>query len=94
MHHNRKSDAAIKRFNAWSWNMKLSRQRILSFSALVGATIVVTTTAYGQSNRFDALANLPFEQNHPTAATAKTLLQELQFQQATQAYLWEAGRLR
>jgi hypothetical protein len=42
----------------------------------------------GQANRFEALANLPFEQNRPTPGTAKTLLDELKFQQATQAYLW------
>src|SRR5271155_4321929 len=41
-----------------------------------------------QSNRFDSLANLPFEQNRPTPETAKTLMEELAFQQATQAYLW------
>ena len=39
-------------------------------------------------SRFDALANLPFEQNRPTPETAKTLMEELRFQQATQAYLW------
>ena len=38
--------------------------------------------------RFDALANLPFEQNRPTPETAKTLMEELKFEQATQAYLW------
>ena len=38
--------------------------------------------------RFDALANLPFEQNRPTPETAEALIEELRFQQATQAYLW------
>ncbi len=38
--------------------------------------------------RFDALANAPFEQNRATPQTAATLMQELAFQQATQAYLW------
>ncbi len=38
--------------------------------------------------RFDGLANLPFEQNRPTPETARTLMQELTFQQATQVYLW------
>ncbi|HEY1779669.1 MAG TPA: DUF1254 domain-containing protein [Roseiarcus sp.] len=38
--------------------------------------------------RFDALASLPFEQNRPTPETAKTLMDELTFQRATQAYLW------
>jgi hypothetical protein len=39
-------------------------------------------------SRFDAIANLPFQQNRPTPETAKTLMEELKFQQATQAYLW------
>jgi hypothetical protein len=68
--------------------IKRFRTRILSFSALVGATVVATAMAYGQSSRFDALSNLPFEQNRPTPETAKTLMNELAFQQATQAYLW------
>jgi hypothetical protein len=54
----------------------------------VGVTLATTGVAHGQSTRFDALANLPFEQNRPTPETAKTLMQELEFQQATQAYLW------
>ncbi|MBR0914769.1 DUF1254 domain-containing protein [Bradyrhizobium japonicum] len=64
------------------------RNLLLGGIALVGATIVTSGAAFGQSNRFDALANLPFEQNRPTPETAKTLMQELEFQQATQAYLW------
>jgi hypothetical protein len=39
-------------------------------------------------SRFDALANLPFEHNRPTPETAKTLMEELKFQEATQAYIW------
>jgi hypothetical protein len=38
--------------------------------------------------RFDSLANLPFEKNRPTAATAQRLKDELTFQRATQTYLW------
>lgn len=38
--------------------------------------------------RFDALANLPFDHNRPTPETAKTLMEELKFQEATQAYIW------
>jgi hypothetical protein len=40
------------------------------------------------NDRFDTLAKLPFEENRPTAATAKTLKEELIFQRATQTYLW------
>jgi len=68
--------------------MERAPRCILSLSAVVSATIMVTGMAYGQSTRFDALANLPFEQNRPTPETAKTLMDELEFQQATQAYLW------
>jgi hypothetical protein len=39
-------------------------------------------------SRFDALADLPFEKNRPTAATAQTLKDELIFQRATQTYFW------
>jgi hypothetical protein len=42
------------------------RNLLLGGTALAGATIVATGTAFGQSNRFDALANLPFEENRPT----------------------------
>lgn len=44
--------------------------------------------AFADQSRFDGLANLPFEQNRPTQETAATLTKELEFQQATQAYLW------
>ncbi|WP_324353009.1 DUF1254 domain-containing protein [Methyloceanibacter sp.] len=45
-------------------------------------------SALAQTDRFEALADLPFEQNRATPETAQTLLDELEFQQATQAYLW------
>ncbi len=41
-----------------------------------------------EPSRFDALANLPFEKNRPTSATAQALKDELVFQRATQTYLW------
>jgi len=44
--------------------------------------------ARAQPARFDALAAAPFAGNRPTAETAATLLDELLFQRATQAYLW------
>jgi len=40
------------------------------------------------ADRFDELANLPFEENRPTKETAQTLRDELLFQRATQTYLW------
>lgn len=40
------------------------------------------------SNRFHALADLPFDQDRPTEETAEALQEELIFQRATQVYLW------
>jgi hypothetical protein len=67
--------------------MKRACSRAASFSVLLGTTIAAGM-AYGQSNNFDALANLPFEQGRPAAKTAQTLKDELLFQRATQTYLW------
>jgi len=66
-------------------------RRYLQRGVLAAALCVpfaATGIAQDQSNRFDALAKLPFVQNRPTAETAATLRRELEFQQATQAYLW------
>jgi len=48
--------------------------RAVAGVVLLGAT---TGLAFGQEDRFDSLANLPFEQNRPTEETAQTLLEEL-----------------
>lgn len=58
--------------------------------ALLGATALALApgVAAAQQDRFDALADAPFEHDRPTEATAKTLLDELTFQRATQTYLW------
>ena len=45
-------------------------------------------SASAQFARFEALSNLPFAENRPTAETAQTLHDELLFQRATQTYLW------
>lgn len=58
------------------------------FSLAALLALSVCEPAIADPNRFDALANLPFEQNSPTQETAKTLMEELKFEQATQAYLW------
>jgi hypothetical protein len=57
-------------------------------SATVSALAVLSTATVAQDARFEALVELPFAQNRPTPETAATLRQELEFQQATQAYLW------
>lgn len=63
-----------------------------SMLCLSVAALCLSLGPVGSANadqaRFGALANLPFEQNRPTAETRKTLTEELAFQQATQAYLW------
>lgn len=57
---------------------------------LAGTAVLAVTAgmAAAQADRFQALADLPFEHNRPTEETAKTLLDELAFQRATQTYLW------
>lgn len=57
-------------------------------TTLLGVALTMSTSATAQSNRFDELANLPFEENRPTEQTAQTLSDELLFQRATQTYLW------
>ena len=57
---------------------------------LAAATLVLMAAVAGpvsvraQADRFEALADLPFQENRPTAETAKTLMDELLFQRATQ----------
>jgi hypothetical protein len=57
-----------------------------SLAALLALGLSGPTVA--DPNRFDAVANLPFEHNRPTADTAKSLMEVLKFQRATQTYLW------
>jgi len=57
-------------------------------SVAVAAVLMHAVSASAQHARFEALSNLPFVENRPTAETAKTLRDELLFQRATQAYLW------
>jgi hypothetical protein len=42
----------------------------------------------GQSDRYQSLASLSFENDYPTSATSHALDNELFFQRAVQAYLW------
>jgi hypothetical protein len=68
--------------------MRANARILLAAGTLASAIIFAAGGAYGQSARFDALANLPFEENRPTEETAQTLPDELLFQRATQSYLW------
>src|SRR4029450_4500383 len=69
--------------------MNTTRTRILLAVALVGSMAISSVpSTQAQNSRFDELANLPFQENRPTAQTAQTLRDELLFQRATQTYLW------
>ncbi|WP_445673030.1 DUF1254 domain-containing protein [Pseudomonas inefficax] len=59
----------------------------LMINSLLGC-VLVSNLAFAQSDRYQDLANLPFENNRPTTATAQELMDELIFQRATQTYLW------
>lgn len=64
----------------------MTRSVLLNCVSLLG--LALAAPAVAQGDRFQALADLPFVENRPTAETAETLRRELAFQQATQAYLW------
>jgi hypothetical protein len=66
----------------------MSRHSLPALAALLALALAMAGAVQAQPDRFDALANLPFEQNRPTARTAQTLKDELVFQRATQTYLW------
>ena len=65
-------------------NPRIVKMKTLSLALLLGFNIQMIQA----QTRFDELANLPFSENRPTAATVKTLADELLFQRATQTYLW------
>ena len=67
--------------------MSRGRNLVVAFIGAMGMGGYVLP-AHAQASRFDELANLPFEENRPTAQTARTLRDELLFQRATQTYLW------
>jgi hypothetical protein len=66
----------------------MTRAVLLSSAAALCLSVGLAGAASADQARFDSLANLPFEQNRPTPQTAESLMAELAFQQATQAYLW------
>ncbi|WP_321935691.1 DUF1254 domain-containing protein [Paraburkholderia sp. J8-2] len=59
-----------------------------AFLTLAGLALVGAKVAFGQDSHYDALANAPFDKDYPTAATSRSMQEELIFQRATQAYLW------
>ena len=68
--------------------MKTLQYVSLAAAACLSAAFATTHGMAAETDRFEALADSPFEQNRPTPETAKTLMEELDFQQATQVYLW------
>jgi hypothetical protein len=66
----------------------MSGKFLATVAVALCATVAISGFAAADTTRFDTLANLPFENNRPTAATAQTLKDELLFQRATQTYLW------
>lgn len=66
----------------------MRRSSSLAPSAVLVLATALSGAAAGQESRFEALADLPFVENRATSETAATLMEELTFQQATQAYLW------
>jgi len=65
----------------------ISRPKIAARTALA-TCLLAANLSFAQSDRYQELANLPFENNRPTAATSQALLEELTFQRAEQTYLW------
>ncbi|SDR84382.1 DUF1254 domain-containing protein [Halopseudomonas sabulinigri] len=55
---------------------------------LLSTALILSLNVAADSKRFEELANLPLENNRPTAETAQTLTEELWFQRASQTYLW------
>ena len=65
------------------WTKDATISALLCLSAAIAAT-----PAQAQLERYDALANSAMHENHPTPEASKLLKDELEFQRATQTYLW------
>jgi hypothetical protein len=72
----------------------MTRAVLPSSAAVLCLFLGLAGPASADQARFDSLANLPFEQNRPTEETARTLLEELTFQRATQTYHWAMPLLK
>ena len=66
----------------------MTRTMLLSSAAAIGLLLACAGLAAADQAPPGRLANLPFDHNRATPETAKTLMEELVLQQATQAYLW------
>ncbi|MDR4493999.1 MAG: DUF1254 domain-containing protein [Nitrospirales bacterium] len=61
--------------------------KILTTAATLSILLFFAGAAHGQADRYEALANLPFDAA-TQRKTSRTLDEELYFQRATQTYLW------
>ncbi len=68
--------------------MDLVVRSALACAALLVAHLATVGAAQAQADRFETLAELPFDHNRATQETARTLKEELLFQRAAQTYLW------
>ncbi|MBT8363729.1 MAG: DUF1254 domain-containing protein, partial [Deltaproteobacteria bacterium] len=65
------------------------KRRFISAVIAMAATVALSPiTATAQTDRYQALANLPFSSDYPTKETTRALDEELYFQRAVQTYLW------
>ncbi len=64
------------------------RQKVIRLAVALPMTIALAGTAYGQTSRYDALANTPMQGGYPTSQGISTLKDELFFQRAVQSYIW------
>lgn len=71
-------------------NYLFFRKHLMAFALVATITLCTggTGIALEQAERFDELANLPFQNNRPTKETEQILKDELLFQRASQTYLW------
>ncbi len=58
---------------------------VMAITAMIASLPI---TANGESDHYQALADLPFSNGFPTEQTSRTLNEELFFQRAVQTYLW------
>jgi hypothetical protein len=68
--------------------MKTAHLAFIAVFAITACKQTVQPSQETQQSHLNQMANLPFQQNRPTAETAQTLQDELLFQRATQTYLW------
>jgi len=66
----------------------MSRRQSVIAAAVVGALAFTSANAQTRDSATSRIGALTFERGYPTAETAQKLYDEMDFQRATQAYLW------